>query len=64
MLIIKEKRIDSIYHGQLYQSRVTRAFKKRVRTKKFAPGQLVLKRIFLHQEEDKGNSCQIGYVHI
>ena len=41
-------------HGQLYQQRMIRAFNKKVRVRTFEVGQLVLKRIFPHQEEYKG----------
>ena len=44
----------AICHGQLYRQRMTRAFHKRVRARNFEVGQLVLKRIFPHQDEYKG----------
>ncbi|XP_055806891.1 uncharacterized protein LOC129875625 [Solanum dulcamara] len=52
--LIDEKRMTAICHGQLYQQRMTRAFNKRVRLRTFEVGQLVLKCIFLHQDEYKG----------
>ncbi|XP_060181867.1 uncharacterized protein LOC132611453 [Lycium barbarum] len=45
LMLIDEKRIDAVCHGQLYQNRMSKAFNKRVRLRKFEPGQLVLKRI-------------------
>ncbi|XP_055814481.1 uncharacterized protein LOC129884162 [Solanum dulcamara] len=54
LALIDEKRMTSICHGQLYQQRMTRAFNKRVRRRTFEVGQLVLKRIFPHQNDYKG----------
>ncbi|XP_070007334.1 uncharacterized protein [Nicotiana sylvestris] len=42
---------------QLYQNIMSRAFNKRVKPRQFAPGQLVLKKIFPHQDEAKGKLC-------
>nr|XP_025886269.1 uncharacterized protein LOC101253774 [Solanum lycopersicum] len=47
LALIDEKRM-------LYRQRMTRAFHKRVRARNFEVGQLVLKRIFPHQDEYKG----------
>ena len=44
----------AVFHGRLYRQRMTRAFHKRVRARNFEVGQLVLKRIFPHQDEYKG----------
>ncbi|XP_060211865.1 uncharacterized protein LOC132639441 [Lycium barbarum] len=52
--LIDEKRIVDVCHGQLYWQRIERAFNKRVRTRLFQIGQLVLKWIFSHQDEYKG----------
>ena len=46
--------MSDVCHGQLYQQRMIRAFNKKVRVRTFEVGQLVLKRIFPHQEEYKG----------
>ncbi|XP_055826299.1 uncharacterized protein LOC129894651 [Solanum dulcamara] len=54
LALIDEKRMIVVCHGQLYQQRMTRAFNKRVRPRTFEVGQLVLKHIFLHQDEYKG----------
>ncbi|XP_070013725.1 uncharacterized protein [Nicotiana sylvestris] len=48
LALIDEKRMNAVCHGQLYQNRMSRAFNKRVKPRQFAPGQLVLKKIFLH----------------
>ena len=44
----------AVCHGLLYQHRIVRTFNKKVRDRAFEVGQLVLKRIFPHQEEYKG----------
>ncbi|XP_055806917.1 uncharacterized protein LOC129875663 [Solanum dulcamara] len=54
LMLIDEKRMNAVCHGQLYQHRMAKAFNKKVRLRQFRPGQLVLKRIFPHQEEAKG----------
>ncbi|XP_055824446.1 uncharacterized protein LOC129892969 [Solanum dulcamara] len=54
LALTDEKRITVVYHGQLYQQRMIRAFNNRVRPKTFEVGQLVLKRIFPHQDLYKG----------
>ncbi|XP_070032323.1 uncharacterized protein [Nicotiana tomentosiformis] len=54
LMLTDEKRMDVVCHGQLYQNRMASAFNKRVKPRQFAPGQLVLKKIFPHQEEAKG----------
>nr|XP_004245006.1 uncharacterized protein LOC101268415 [Solanum lycopersicum] len=53
LTLIDEKRMLAVCHGQLYRQRMTRAFHKRVRARNFEVGQLVLKRIFPHQDEYK-----------
>ncbi|XP_060182355.1 uncharacterized protein LOC132612023 [Lycium barbarum] len=50
LMLIDEKRMDAVCHGQLYQNRMSKAFNKRVRPRKFEPEQLVLKLIFHHQD--------------
>ncbi|XP_070035085.1 uncharacterized protein [Nicotiana tomentosiformis] len=54
LMLIDEKRMDTVCHGQLYQNRMASAFNKRVKPRQFTPRQLVLKKIFPHQEEAKG----------
>ncbi|XP_070006150.1 uncharacterized protein [Nicotiana sylvestris] len=52
--LIDGNRMNAVFHGQLYQNRMSRAFNKRVKPKQFSPGQLVLKKIFPYQDEAKG----------
>ncbi|XP_070042566.1 uncharacterized protein [Nicotiana tomentosiformis] len=54
LMLIDEKRMDAVCHGQLYHNRMASSFNKRVKPRQFTPGQLVLKKIFSHQEEAKG----------
>ncbi|XP_069148620.1 uncharacterized protein [Solanum lycopersicum] len=55
LTLIDEKRVVAVRHGQLYRQRMIRIFHKRVRAIIFEVGKLVLKRIFPHQDEHKGN---------
>ncbi|XP_070004644.1 uncharacterized protein [Nicotiana sylvestris] len=48
LALIDGKRMNAICHDQLYQKRMSRTFNKMVKPRQFAPGQLVLKRIFPH----------------
>ncbi|XP_070022699.1 uncharacterized protein [Nicotiana sylvestris] len=52
--LINRKRMNVVCPNQLYQNRMYRAFNKRVKPGHFSLGQLVLKKIFLHQHEAKG----------
>ncbi|XP_060210577.1 uncharacterized protein LOC132637515 [Lycium barbarum] len=54
LALIDEKRMVAVCHGQSYRQRMARAFNKRVRTRLFQIGKLVLKRSFPQQEEYKG----------
>ncbi|XP_070021953.1 uncharacterized protein [Nicotiana sylvestris] len=54
LTLIDGKKMNALCHGQLYQNRMSRDFNKRVKSRKFAPGQLVLKKIFPHQDKAKG----------
>ncbi|XP_070024991.1 uncharacterized protein [Nicotiana sylvestris] len=54
LALIDGKRMNTVCHYQLYQNRMSRAFNKRVKPRQFTPGQLVLKKIFSHQDEAKG----------
>ncbi|XP_055822025.1 uncharacterized protein LOC129890510 [Solanum dulcamara] len=54
LMLIDEKRMDAVCHGQLYQNRMAKAFNKKVKPRQFTPGQLVMKKIFPHQGEAKG----------
>ncbi|XP_060210504.1 uncharacterized protein LOC132637432 [Lycium barbarum] len=51
---IDEKRMVVVCHRQLYRQRMSRAFNKRVRGRLFQIEQLILKRVFPHQEEYRG----------
>ena len=52
--LIEEKRMAAICHGQLYQSRMKRAFDQKVRPRCFQVGDLVLKRILPPQTDHRG----------
>lgn len=52
--LIDEKRLTSIYYGQLYQKRMARAYNKKVRHRHFKASQLVLRCILPHPIEAKG----------
>ncbi|XP_070002261.1 uncharacterized protein [Nicotiana sylvestris] len=54
LALIDGKRMNAVYHGQLYQNRMYRAFNKRVKPRRFILGQLVLKKIFPYLDETKG----------
>ncbi|XP_019239203.1 PREDICTED: uncharacterized protein LOC109219217 [Nicotiana attenuata] len=54
LMLIDEKRMDTVCHGQLYQNRIACALNKRVMFRQLTPRQLVLKKIFPYQEEAKG----------
>ncbi|XP_070013482.1 uncharacterized protein [Nicotiana sylvestris] len=54
LALIDGKRMNAVCHVQLYRNRMSRAFNKRVKPRQFAPGQLVLKKIFPHQDEAIG----------
>ncbi|XP_049374095.1 uncharacterized protein LOC125839167 [Solanum verrucosum] len=54
LTLIDEKRMVAVCHGQLYRQRMIHAFHKKVRARIFEIGQLVLKRIFPHQDEYNG----------
>ncbi|XP_015081317.1 uncharacterized protein LOC107024905 [Solanum pennellii] len=52
--LIDKKRLTLVYHGQLYQKRMARAYNTKVRPRHFEEGQLVLRRILPHHVETKG----------
>ncbi|XP_059294493.1 uncharacterized protein LOC132047468 [Lycium ferocissimum] len=54
MALIDEKRMVAVCHDQLYRQSMARPFNKRVRVRLFQIEQLVLKKIFPHQDEYKG----------
>nr|XP_010321655.2 uncharacterized protein LOC104647713 [Solanum lycopersicum] len=53
IILIDDKRIIVVCHGQLYRQRMVHAFHKRVRARVFEVGQLFLKHIFHHHDEYK-----------
>ncbi|XP_047268875.1 uncharacterized protein LOC124898858 [Capsicum annuum] len=54
LMLIDEKRMVVVCHGQLYQHKMIHTFNKKVRARTFEVGQLVIKCILPHQEEYKG----------
>src|ERR1051325_5078967 len=52
--LIDEKRLASIFHGQIYQKRMIRAFNKKVKHREYQVGDLVVKRIILPQGDPRG----------
>ena len=52
--LIDEKRMVALCHGQLYQSRLKRAFDKKVHPREFQEGDLVLKRILPIHKDARG----------
>ncbi|KAL3342154.1 hypothetical protein AABB24_026266 [Solanum stoloniferum] len=58
LALIDGRRINAVCLGQFYQTRIARAFNKKVRPRHFSPGQLVLKRICPNQDEAKGKFSQ------
>ncbi|XP_009783987.2 uncharacterized protein [Nicotiana sylvestris] len=53
-MFIDKKRMDVVFHGQLYQNKMTNAFNRKVKPRRFTPGQLMSKNIFPYQEQEKG----------
>ena len=52
--LIEEKRMKAICHGQLYQKRMMRAHDKKIRSRQFQEGELVLKRILQNRQDPHG----------
>ena len=52
--LIEGKRLATMSHGRLYQSRVKNAFDKRVCPRKFSEGDLVLKKVSQVQKDHRG----------
>jgi len=50
--LISEKRLVAICHHQLYQSRMAKAYNKKIRPRVFKEGDLVLKKILLPLGKD------------
>ena len=51
--LIDEKRFASVYHAQMYQKRIIKAFNKKVRHQVYQVGDLVIKRIILPQGDPR-----------
>ena len=47
--LIDEKRLAVVYHGQMYQKRMTKSFNKKVKHRIYQAGDLVIKCIILPQ---------------
>lgn len=52
--LIEEKRLKVVCHGQLYQQQLKKAFDKKVKSRTFMEGDLVLKKILPDQHDAKG----------
>jgi hypothetical protein len=52
--LIDEKRMIALCHGHLYQSRLKKAFDKKVRPREFQEGDLVLKKILPIHKDSRG----------
>ena len=55
--LIDERRLTAICHHQLYQSRITKAYNKKVKPRVFKEGDLVLKKISLASGEDQSKQA-------
>ena len=51
--LVDEKRLAAICHHQLYQSRIARAYNKKVKPRIFKEGDLVLKKISIREDQSK-----------
>ena len=52
--LIDEKRLTAVFHGQMYQKRMIKAFKKKVRRQVYQVRDLVIKHIILPQGDTRG----------
>ncbi|RDX99579.1 hypothetical protein CR513_17370, partial [Mucuna pruriens] len=52
--LIKEKRLATLCHDQLYQQRVKKVFDKKIHPREFQEGDLVLKKILPIQKDHRG----------
>ena len=52
--LIDEKRLTAVFHGQMYQKWMIKAFNKKVRCHVYQVGDLVIKRIILPQSDPRG----------
>ena len=51
---IEEKIMTTLYHGQLYQKRMKKAFDKKVKPREFREGDLVLRKIMSFNNDSRG----------
>ena len=58
--LIEEKRMKAIFHGQLYQKRMMRAHDKKIRSRQFQEGELVLKWILQNRQDLVENGHPTG----
>ncbi|XP_075087580.1 uncharacterized protein LOC142169596 [Nicotiana tabacum] len=54
LMLIDEKRMDAVWHGQLYQNRMASTFNKRVKPRPVCTVAVGFEEKFPHQEEAKG----------
>ena len=52
--LIDENRLTAVFHGQIYQKRIIKAFNKKVIRQVYQVGDLVIKRIILPQSDPRG----------
>ena len=52
--LVDEKRLAVVCHGQTYQKRMIKAFKKKIKPRVYHTGDLVIKRIILPQGDPRG----------
>ena len=62
--LIDEKRLAVVYHDQMYQKRMIKAFNKKVKPQVYQVGGLVIKCIILPQGDPKGNGIPRTKVHL
>ena len=55
LVSLDEKRMDALFHTQIYQKRIARAFNKKVKPRKIKAGDIVLKqsRVIVFNPRDK-----------
>ena len=52
--LIDEKRLVTVYHGQMYQKRMIKAFNKKIKARVYQVGDLVINFIILPQGDPRG----------
>lgn len=53
--LIEEKHMTTLCHGKLYQQKLKKAFEKKVCSRRFKEGDLVLKKILPIHKDSRGN---------